>query len=132
MAKIAGRKVTLWDVSGTPALVAGGRENGITVNGEHIDVTDKSSDGWRTYMAEIGLRSVDVSFSGLFDSAALLEASLGDSTALLTAYEIRIDGLGVISGTFAMNGLEISTPHDNATEISTTFASSGAVVWTAD
>lgn len=128
---VAGRKVTLWTTDGTPALVAGGREDGITINGEHIEITDKGDDGWRTFMAEIGLRSVDVAFSGIMDDATLLAASLGDSTALLNGYEIRIEGLGVIAGTFAMQGLELSTPHDNATEISTTFASSGAVTWTA-
>ena len=131
MAKVAGRKVTLWDMTGTPAMVAGGREHGITINGEHIDVTDKSSDGWRTFMAEIGLRSVDVAFSGLMDTAALVAASLGDSTALINDYEIRVEGLGAIAGSFAMQGLELSTPHDDATELSTTLASSGAVTWTA-
>lgn len=131
MSKVAGRKVTLWDVSGTAALVAGGREDGITVNGEHIETTDKGSDGWREFMAEIGVRSVDVAFSGLMDGDTLLAASLGDSTAMLKAYEIRIEGLGVVAGDFAMQGLEIGTPHDNASEISTTFASSGPVTWTA-
>jgi len=132
MAKVAGRKVTLWDTSGTPAMVAGGKENSITVNGEHIDVTDKGSDGWREFMAEIGLRSVDVGFSGWMDTAFLLAASLGDSTALINSYEVRVEGLGVISGSFALQGLEIGSPHDNATEISTTLASSGEVTWTAE
>lgn len=133
MAKLAGRKVNLFaaaDASGTP--IAGGREHGITINNEAIDVTDKDSNGWRTLLADPSVRSVDVSFSGLMDGATFVALALGTSTsALLSDYTVEIEGLGTFTGDFHLSSVELGTPHDDAVELTMTLASSGAIVWTA-
>ncbi|MGL4296695.1 MAG: phage tail tube protein [Aestuariivirga sp.] len=133
MPKIAGRKTNLYKgTGGTAVLVAGGREHGIKVNNEVIDITDKSSAGWRELLADVSVRSVDIDFSGLWDSTALLSASLATNPAtLLSSYEVRIEGLGTLSGSFFFNSLEIGAPHDDGTEVSGTLMSSGIVTWTA-
>lgn len=133
MPKISGRKVNLYKGSGVSAvLVAGGREHGIKINNEPIDVTDKQSAGWRELMADVSMRSVDVDFSGLWDSAALVAAALAaNTTTLLSGYEVRVEGLGVFAGNFFMASVEVGTPHDDATEQSGSLQSSGAITWTA-
>lgn len=133
MAKVAGRKVKLYSVSGTSeTLVAGGRAHGISINNEPIDVTDKGDDGWRTLLADASVRSVDISFEGLMDGATLIGLALGTSTAALLAdYKVTIDGVGSIAGDFHLSSVELGSPHDDATELSGTLASSGAVTWTA-
>lgn len=133
MAKLAGRKVNLFaaaDASGTP--IAGGREHGITINNEAIDVTDKDSNGWRTLLADPSVRSVDVNFSGLMDGATFVALALGTSTAaLLSDYTVEIEGLGTFTGDFHLSSVELGTPHDDAVELTMTLASSGAIAWTA-
>ena len=132
MPKLAGRKVNLFSGSGVGAVVvAGGREHGIAINSEAIDVTDKDSNGWRTLLSDPATRSVDISFGGLMDSATFIALSLGVSTtALLAGYEIRIEGVGVIAGTFHLSSVELGTPHDDAVELSMTLASSGPITFT--
>lgn len=131
MSKMAGRKIKLYSGSGTSkALVAGGREHGITINNEPIDVTDKGDDGWRTLLADPSVRSVDIKFDGLMDGVALVALSLAEgTTALLAGYTVEIEGMGSISGTFHLSSIEIGSPHDDAAEISGTLASSGAVTF---
>lgn len=133
MPKIAGRKVNLYKGTGVSAvLVAGGREHGIKINNEPIDVTDKQSAGWRELLGDVGVRSVDIDFGGMWDSAALIAAALATNTStLLSGYEARVEGLGTLSGNFFFNGLELGSPHDDATELSGTLMSSGPVIWTA-
>ena len=133
MAKLAGRKVNLWagaTVTGSP--IAGGREHGITINNEAIDVTDKDSAGWRTLLADPATRSVDVSFSGLMDGETYVALALGSTTtALLAAYTVEIEDIGTFTGNFHLSSVELGTPHDDAVELSMTLASSGAIAWTA-
>lgn len=131
MPKISGRKVTLYKGSGVSAvLVAGGREHGIKINNEPIDTTDKASGGWRELMADVSVRSVDIDFSGLWDSSALIAAALATNTStLLSGYEVRVEGLGTLSANFFFNGLELGAPHDDGTEVSGTLMSSGVVAW---
>lgn len=131
MPKISGRKVQLYKGTGVSAtLVAGGREHGIKINNEPIDTTDKASGGWRELMADVSVRSVDIDFSGMWDSAALITAALASNTStLLSGYEVRVEGLGTLSGNFFFASLEVGTPHDDATEVSGSLQSSGAVTW---
>lgn len=133
MAKLAGRKVNLYKgTGGTAVLVAGGREHGLTINNEAIDVTDKDSSGWRTLLADPATRSVDVSFSGLMDGATYISLALGTSTsALLDDYELRIDGVGTVAGDWHLSTVELGSPHDDAVELNMTLMSSGAISFTA-
>lgn len=133
MAKLAGRKVNLYKgTGGTAVLVAGGREHGIAINNEAIDVTDKDSAGWRTLLADPATRSVDISFTGLMDGATYVALALGTTTtALLDDYEIRVDGVGVIAGDFHLSTVELGTPHDDAVELTMSLMSSGPIGFTA-
>jgi TP901-1 family phage major tail protein len=133
MAKLAGRKVNLFaaaTAAGSP--IAGGREHGITINNEAIDVTDKDSAGWRTLLADPSTRSVDISFSGLMDGGTYIALALNSTTtALLSDYTVEVEGVGTFTGDFHLSSVELGTPHDDAVELTMTLASSGAIAWTA-
>ena len=56
MAAIAGRKVRIKRGS---TAVAGARADSFTINNEPIDITEKDDAGWRKYLADVGVRSID-------------------------------------------------------------------------
>lgn len=131
MAKMAGRKIRIYQGSGmSRTLVAGARADSITINNEAIDVTDKASDGWRELLNDASVRSVDMSVEGLLDGKALLEASLGDTTDLLGLYTIDISGIGICEGDFHFSSFEIGAPHDDAATFTASIMSAGPVRFT--
>ena len=73
MAKEAARK-TILSLNSTP--LAGVQTKSVAVNKEPIDVTDDNSDGWRELLPEDGRKEVNISVSGVTDSATLFDASL--------------------------------------------------------
>jgi len=132
MAKVAGRKVKIYEGTGGAAvLVAGARSDSISINNESIDVTDKRDDGWRTLLADASVRSVEMSVEGMLSGDSLIAKSLGATDDLFGAYEIRIEGIGTCAGDFFMSSFEIGAPHDDATTFTATIQSSGPVTFTA-
>jgi predicted secreted protein len=132
MAKVAGRKIRIYQGSGVSrTIVAGARADSITINNEAIDVTDKESDGWRTLLDDASVRSVDMKVEGLLDGDSLLSAALGVTTALLGDYEIDIDGIGICAGSFHFSSFEIGAPHDDAATFTASIQSAGVIAFTA-
>jgi predicted secreted protein len=132
MPKISGRKVLLYKgTGGSAALVAGGRETGVSINNEPIDITDKSDDGWRTLLADPSVRSVDISMEGLFDAATYLSLGVGVVSGLTDDFEVRFDLVGTFAGKFMLSTVGAGTPHNDAVTQSLTLVSSGVITWTA-
>lgn len=128
MAKLAGRKVRI-EKAGT--AIAGALTDSLTINREHIDITDKGSSGIRTYLSEIGTFSMSMTCSGRFDGVTLLDIAR-DSASVLNSFTFDIDGVGAFSGSFAIATFEVGGEDGaNAATFSATFESSGAVTWTA-
>lgn len=132
MAKVSGRNIKIYEgIGGGAVFVAGARSDSIAINNESIDVTDKGDDGWRTLLNDASVRSVDLTVSGLVSGDSLIAKSLGATNALLSNYEIRIQGIGTASGSFHFSSISVDGPHDGAGEFSATLASSGQITWTA-
>ena len=132
MPKISGRKVMLYKGTGVSAvLVAAGVSHTIKINNEPLDGTDKSSGGWRELVADVATRSVDIDFDGRWNDAALAAAALAPNTStLLSAYEVRVEGVGTFAGSFFMSTVEIGAPHDDLVGQTGTLMSNGVVTWT--
>ena len=65
--------------------IGGLRSNGLTINNETVDVTNKSSSGVRTLLEGAGVNSIEISGSGVFfdDTEALqILAAAEDNTHL--------------------------------------------------
>lgn len=116
---------------------AGAQSKTLTRNRSEIDVTNDSSDGWREVLHTPGMRSVDLSISGVMRSDAyktLLDRFYDEANT--DNYSLRIDhgddsgGSGNIvreSGKFFLQSLETGAEHEGMVTFSATFISSGEV-----
>ncbi len=132
MAALIGRKVRLKKGTGVSAVgIIGARQEDITVANGEVDVTDKDDNGYRTLLDDWGVRSIDVSISGLLKDDSLIEVATSPSASvLLQDYELEIEGIGTFAGDFFMNGLSLGAPHDKSATFSATFLSSGVYTYT--
>lgn len=113
------------------AIAAGERSNEITINGEAIDLTDKSSGGWRILDTRASQLSVDLSMSGTLKDAKLIERIMANGDSL-TFNLIQLDvGFGVFEGSFYMSGITLTNEHTDATVFEASFQSAGVVEFTA-
>ena len=134
MAGFNGRALTLdWD---TTTLV-GVRTRGFTINNEHVDVTTDDDSGWRTLLADPGLRSVEVTVGGITSDeiliAEIMQASITGEVLdvmLPTGTATGIITPGKLSGNFHVSSYEQTGEHDGAVEFSATFMSDGAITYT--
>jgi predicted secreted protein len=133
MAAQAGRSllIDLDTGTGTEVEIVGQTTGSFTVNREHIDITTKSDDGIRTYLAELGAFSVDVSFEGILKDDAFLAEAFNAAPTDHYAATVHIGGIGSFAGNFAIgpvtgNGAD----GPNAIGITGSLNSSGTVTYT--
>lgn len=128
MAGANGRALTIdWDST----TLVGVRTKGYTITNDHVDVTTDDDDGWRTLLADPGLRSVEVTAGGISSDQVLIAEMM---KANITGEPLTIQlptTTGTLAGTFMVSSFEQSGEHDGAVEFSATFMSSGAVTYTA-
>lgn len=129
MAAISGRKVRIKKGS---TAVAGARADNITINNEPIDITDKDDAGWRTMLADAGVRSVDADVEGVLTDSALIAVAVGTASSLLSAWTLEIDGIGDFTGDFYLNSFAITGEQADATTFTANIQSSGAITFTPD
>lgn len=131
MAGFNGRQLTIdWDST----TLVGVQSRTINTSNEYVDVTNDDDSGWRTLLADPGLRSVEVTVSGICSDEVLLADIYAASVAATTLQVDLPSSLGTpgnLSGSFLVSSFEQSGEHDGAYEFSATFMSSGAVTYTA-
>lgn len=106
-----------------------------TINAEPVDVTTDDDSGWRTLLDDPGVRSVEVTVSGIADDESVLADIMAASDltlALSATLPTALASAGTLAGTFFVTNFEYNggSP-DGAVEFSATFQSSGAVTYTA-
>lgn len=126
MPAVAGRKMVIKKGN---TVIGGGRSDTMTINNEAIDITSKDDGGWRVMFGEVGVRTVDISFEGVFKDTDMTQAALASD--IVTAYTVDIDGVGTFSGDFALVSVELGADHDGAMQMSGSLQSSGAITYTA-
>ena len=129
MAGYNGRALVIeWD---TVDLV-GVRTKTYSVTNDYVDVTTDDDDGWRTLLADPGLRSVEVTVGGVTsDQVLLAEIMKADISGEPLDVELPTATGAQLSGTFVVSSYEGSGEHDGAYEFSATFMSAGVVTYTA-
>lgn len=131
MAGFNGRQLTIdWDST----TLVGVRSRTVSTTNDYVDVTNDDDSGWRTLLADPGLRSVEVTVSGISSDEVLLAeiyaANVASST-LTVNLPSSLAVPGSIAGSFLVSSFEQSGEHDGAYEFSATFMSTGAVTYTA-
>lgn len=129
MAGHNGRELVIdWD----SVTLVGVRTRTFSITNDYVDVTTDDDNGWRTLLADPGLRSVEVTVGGICSDQVLIAEIM---KANITGEPLDVDlptATGAkLSGTFVVSSFEGSGDHDGAYEFSATFMSSGAVTYTA-
>lgn len=118
---ISGRSVR---ISRNGNNIVGARADSVTINNEPLDITDKDDSGWRTMLADTGLRSVSCEIEGVLKDAVLMADSVGTaSTALLKECVVTISGIGTLTGDFMLQGLQIGAEQADVTTFTATLES---------
>jgi predicted secreted protein len=129
MAAISGRKLR---VKRGSTAIAGARSDSITINNEPIDITDKDDAGWRTMLADVGVRSIDCEVEGILTDSTFLALAVGTASALLEAYTIEVDGIGDFTGNFFLASFAVTGEQADATTFTASIQSSGTITFTPD
>lgn len=112
--------------------VADFRTNSISLNNEMVDITTKSSSGWRVLLANAGVKSASLSGSGVFtDDATQIAEQAKFIAGTINNYELYFENGDKLAGAFQITSFEYAGDHNNEQTFSITYESSGAITYTA-
>lgn len=121
------------DGLGSFSTVAGLRARSLAFNTDTVDITDAESSGqWRELLAGAGVKTAQVSGSGIFKDAAsdeIVRSYFFAST--IRDWQIIIPDFGVIEGAFQITALEFSGQHDGEVTFEIALQSAGSISFTA-
>lgn len=127
MAAISGRKVR---IKRGATAIAGARSDSLTINNEPIDITEKDDAGWRKYLADVGVRSIDCEVEGILEDSTFLALAVGTASSLLEAYTLEVDTIGDFTGNFYLVSFAVTGEQADATTFTATIQSSGTITFT--
>ena len=119
--------------SGSFTTIAGLRATRISFNAESVDVTSlDSTGGWRELLGGAGVRSANISGSGVFRDAA----TDGRARQLFfdgetPEFQVIIPDFGTVQGAFQVTALEYAGSHNGEATYELSLASAGALTFTA-
>ncbi|EIE49166.1 TP901-1 family phage major tail protein [Citreicella sp. 357] len=119
--------------SGSFQTMAGLRATRISFNAESVDVTSLESDGgWRELLGGAGVRSANISGSGVFKDAATDERARQIFFDGVTPdFQVIIPDFGTVEGAFLVTSIEYAGSHNGEATYEMSLASSGALSFTA-
>lgn len=116
----------------TYTLVSGMRTNDLTINGNPVDITNKSSAGWQELLPGAGVRSCDISAQGIFDSNVLGSHSAMEAAALaggnVLPFKMQSAAGDAFIGYWAVATYKRTGPYDNAETFDVTLKSHGPIL----
>ncbi len=127
MAK-SGRSVR---ISRNGSNIVGARTDSLTINNEPLDITDKDDSGWRTLLADAGLRSISCEIEGVLKDTVLLGDSAGTpTTALLKECVVTVSGIATFTGDFMFSNLQVGAEQDGVVTFTATLESGESITAT--
>ena len=114
--------------------IAGLRATRVSFNAETVDVTSLDSQGgWRELLVGAGVRSANISGSGVFrDEDTDERARQLFFDGLTPDFQIVIPEFGVVQGPFQVSALEYAGTLNGEATYELSLQSAGALVFTAD
>ena len=113
--------------------IAGLRATRVSFNAETVDVTSlESQGGWRELLSGAGVRSANLSGSGVFK-----DASTDERTRQLffdgetPDFQVIIPDFGIVEGPFQVTAIEYAGSHNGEATYELSLASAGALTFTA-
>ena len=108
--------------------IGGMRSTSISINSDSVDITNKTSQGWREVLTGAGIRSVVVSGSGVFtNSAAEQTVQQKVLSASVDNYEIVFESGDKFTGAFQVTRLDYTGDFNGERSYSLNMASSGQI-----
>ena len=120
------------DATANYVTVAGLRTKTLRLNARPVDVTDTSSQGWKELLPGAGMRTAEISGSGVFrdaDSDALIRSAFFDQSAQDCRF--IIPGFGMIDGVFLITGLNYAGSYNGEAQFEISLASAAIPAFTA-
>lgn len=115
-----------WDLF---RAVGGIRSKSFSFSAEGVDITNEDSDEWTTLLDGAGMRSLEVSGSGVYNNNDVLESIeekfLANELSCLMLISVKTGR--IYEGCFKLTSLEISGDHDAESNFSISASSSGEV-----
>lgn len=113
--------------------IAGLRATRISFNADSVDVTSlESQGGWRELLAGAGVRTANISGSGIFrDEATDERARQLFFDGLTPEFQVIIPDFGIVQGAFQVTALEYAGSHNGEATYELSLASAGALSFTA-
>lgn len=109
--------------------IAGLRENSVSFDGSGVEITSKSDSGFRTFGSFAGVKSFDISASGVLSDDIFLDiVSTPATSQLLTDVSFEYANGDVISCNVYIASCEFAGAHDGENTYTLSLQSSGA--WT--
>lgn len=108
--------------------IGGMRATSLQINNELVDITSKSSGGWREILGGAGTRVIAVAGSGVFtDSSAETTFQQKAMTGAVSNYQIMFESGAYFEGPFFAANLEYSGDHNGERTYSLRLESAGAI-----
>lgn len=113
--------------------IAGLRATRISFNAESVDVTSlESQGGWRERLSGAGVRSANISGSGVFRDAGTDErARQLFFDGITPDFQVVIPDFGIIEGPFQVTSLDYAGTHNGEATYELALASAGMLSFTA-
>lgn len=114
------------------ATIAGLRARSISLNARTVDATDADSPGgWRELLPGAGIKSAQITGSGIFrDAEADEEARAVFFSQEARDWRVVVPDFGTLEGPFLLSALEYSGRFDGEAQYSMTLASAGSIAFT--
>ena len=119
--------------SGTFETIAGLRAQRISFNAESVDVTSlESQGGWRELLGGAGVKSAEISGSGVFKDATTDErARAVFFNSEVPDFQVVVPDFGIIEGAFMITSLDYAGSHNGEATYELAMASAGVLTFTA-
>lgn len=112
----------------TYATVAGLRTTQLSINGEPVVITNKSSGGWRELLPGAGVRSVSVSGAGVFTgSTAEARLKANALSGAIDDYQLSFESGERLQGKFLLTRLDYAGDFNGERSYTLALESSGPV-----
>jgi predicted secreted protein len=111
--------------------VTGLRATDLSINGNPVDITSKSSNGWRELLPDGGIEQVEITASGVYDGANNVAQPFLEKAALnrsfINAQVVFGNGVTFV-GTWVVSPYKTGGTHNEAQTFDLTLMSHGPVI----
>ena len=128
---MAAQKGRAFTIKKNSVIIAGLQAKSAAINNNPVDVTTDDELGFRTLMADPGVKSIDISFDGVTKDTVLRALVMANASQLFTDITLEYPNGDTVAGDFFLANLDESGDTVGHLKFSGSLQSSGPWVYTA-